>query len=246
MARPAGPTPTERERLAEAIAERLDAPVSALGIIFALIVLAQTTTDVQGPLATTLEVLSWLIWGIFVVEFLARMVVAPSTGRFFRRNWWQLVFLAVPFLRFLRGLQALRFLRVGRAARVVGAAVRTGRTSRQALSGRLGWLGALTVIVVLAGSQLLYVLETFDTYGEALYRTALLAVTGESFPTSAPAARALVVALAVYAVVVFATLAGTVGAYLLEQRAEEATATHRTTPVGRDGQVDRVSPLRSS
>ena len=50
----------------------------------------------------------------FAAEFAARLVVAPEKGRFWRRNWWQLLFLLLPVLRVLRLVRAVRFLRTGR------------------------------------------------------------------------------------------------------------------------------------
>jgi voltage-gated potassium channel len=91
----------ERERLSEQIADRLDKPMTALGVLFLLLVLAETATDPQGVLATTYTVASWGIWPAFVAEFALRAFVAPSPARFWRRNWWQLIFLALPFLRFV-------------------------------------------------------------------------------------------------------------------------------------------------
>lgn len=127
--------PSEREHLAENVAERLDVPM-VLGVVFVLVVLAETTADPSGALGAALEVLGWLLWGAFVLEFVVRLVVAPSTGAFLRRNWWQVVFLAVPFLRFLRVLRVVRVGRVARLVRIASSAVRSTRSARRALSGR--------------------------------------------------------------------------------------------------------------
>lgn len=213
-------TSTERERAAEAIARRLDLPVSVLGVVFVLVVLAQTIAEPGGSLATALDVTSWVLWTIFVAEFVLRLVVAPSTTGFLKRNWWQLLFLAVPFLRFLRVVRLVRVGRVARLVRVVSSAVRSTRTARRALSSRLAWLAALTTIVVLAASQLLYVLDVFDTYGEALGDTALATVAGEPLGPETATARIASVGLALYSVVVFASLAGSIGAFFLERSDE--------------------------
>lgn len=209
--------PAERERTAKELFDRLDGPITALGVIFALIVLADTVARPTGTVATALNVAGWVIWAIFVAEFVLRMIIAPSTWGFLRRYWWQLIFLAVPFLRFARILARLRLARLGR---VVSSAVRTSRTAGAKLSSRVGWLAAVTVIVVLASSQVLYEYARFDSYGDALHAAALATVTGE--PTGSPSAvaRVLEIGLAVYSVVVFASLAGILGAYFLEQRTD--------------------------
>ena len=206
--------PHRRERWADAVAARLDVPMSVLGVVFLLVVLGQTVStdpDVQRWLA----VAGWALWAVFVAEYLLRLHVAPRKGRFLRRTWWQVVFLVVPFLRFLR-LVAL--LRVARAGRVVSSAVRSSRSAGRLLSSRLGWLAALSAIVVLAASQLLYAFGVYPSYGQALYDVALLTVSGEPTGREHGLARVLDVALAAYSVGVFAVLAGSLGAYFLDDR----------------------------
>lgn len=208
----------ERERLAESIADRLDKPMTVLGVIFLLLVLAETVARPRGEVATVYATVSWVIWAAFVGEFVLRMVVAPSTARFLRRNWWQLVFLALPFLRFLRIVARLRLRPLMRGGRVLSSAVRGTRTAGRNLSGRAAWLGATTVIVVLAASQLLFEFAAYDTYADALHDAAYAAVTGQPLTADAGFARVLELVLAVYSVVVFAALAGMLGAYFLERR----------------------------
>lgn len=203
-----------RERWANAFAARLDVPMSVLGVLFLLVVLGQTVATSPG-LQTWLGVAGWLLWAVFVAEYLLRLYVAPDKRRFLRRTWWQVLFLVVPFLRFLR---LVRLLRVARVGRVVSSAVRSSRSAGRLLSSRLGWLAALSAIVVLAGSQLLYALGVYTRYGEALYDVALLTVTGEPTGRDHAAARLLDVVLAVYSVAVFAVLAGSLGAFFLDER----------------------------
>ncbi|MCF6744002.1 hypothetical protein E9529_06885 [Blastococcus sp. KM273128] len=196
------------------LARRLDKPMGALGLVFVLVVLGQSLAR-QPWLTTTLSVVGWVLWAVFVAEFAYRAVSARDRRRFWKRNWWQVVFLAVPFLRFARALVLLRAARVGG---VVSAAVRGSRSAGRLLSGRIGWLGAVTTVVVLATSQLLYVLGAYDSYGTALYDAALATIVGQPLTADGGLARVLDIALATYSVAVFATLAGALGAYYLERR----------------------------
>jgi voltage-gated potassium channel len=210
----------ERERLAEAIAERLDRGMTALGVIFLLLVFADTLAEPGTGLSTFLTWTGWVIWAVFGVEFLARMTVAPSTTRFLKKNWWQALFLVLPFLRFLR---LLRLFRVARGGRVVSSAVRVGRSARQKLAGRVAWLAAITAIVILSSSQLLYEFGGYEDYGRALHDAAHGSITGQPLTDPSGFAGVLGVALAIYSVVVFAGLAAGLGAYFLEQ--------HRDPPI---------------
>ncbi|MGY1916643.1 hypothetical protein [Blastococcus sp. SYSU DS0973] len=234
------PTPGDRpEELPEApdapekegLARRLDKPMGALGLVFVLVVLGQSLAR-EPWLVTTLSVTGWVLWAVFVAEFAHRAITARDKRRFWTRNWWQLVFLAIPFLRFARALSLLRAARVGG---VVSAAVRGSRSAGRLLSGRIGWLGAVTVVVVLGVSQLLYVLGAYDSYVTALYEAALATVSGQPLTADGGLARVLDIVLAVYSVVVFATVAGALGAYYLDRRESERSGAGDRAPAGAPG-----------
>lgn len=219
---------------AERLSRRLDTPMGVLGVVFLLVVLGQVLAT-DAATVSVFSVAGWVLWSVFVGEFVLRAVVARNRGRFWARNWWQLVFLVVPFLRFARVLSLLRLARVGS---VVSAAVRGSRSAGRLLSGRIGWLLAVTAVVVLASSQLLYVLGAYDSYGEALHDAALATITGEPLAAPGVPARVLEVALAVYSVAVFATLAGALGAFFLSPAGAGAPAAGRS-PEGRSSSEER-------
>ena len=219
----AGPAPEEPDPAApekEGLARRLDKPMGALGLVFVLVVLGQSLAR-ENWLVTTLSVVGWVLWAVFVAEFAFRAVTARDRRRFWTRNWWQLLFLALPFLRFARALTLLRAARVGG---VLSAAVRGSRSAGRLLTGRIGWLSAVTVVVVLAVSQLLYVLGVYTSYAAALYDAAMATISGRPLTADTGLARFLDVGLSVYSVAVFATLAGALGAYFLERRAPAPAA----------------------
>lgn len=208
-------TASERWHFAEAVERRLDPAMGMLGIIFALVVVAEAFVQPTGTLGTAVSITGWGLWAVFVIEFLARLVIAPSKTRFLKKNWWQAVFLAFPFLRILRVVRAAR---IARAGRLVSGSLRAGRTAAGALTGRIGWLLAVTSVVILAGSQILFEFGGYDSYGDALFETAMAAVAGEALSADSPLARIFSVGLALYSVAVFASLAAAVGAYFLEGR----------------------------
>jgi voltage-gated potassium channel len=104
---------------------------------------------------------------------------------------------------------------------VLSSAVRSSRTAGRKLSSRLGALGVVTIVVILASSQLLFELGDYGSYGDALDDAALATISGEPFFPEHPALRVVQVVVVAYSVVVFAALAGTVGAYLLERKDDD-------------------------
>ncbi len=199
-----------------------------LGVIFLFVVLGQLLATNPGMIRT-FTVLGWVFWGIFVAEFLLRAYIAGFGRTFWKRNWRQVVFLLVPFLRFFRALQALRLARFARFGGIVSAGVRGSRSAGRLLSSRIGWLAAVTAVVILASSQLLYATGSHGSYADALFEAAMATITGSGLTPTTPFARILQVLLAVYSVAVFATLAGSLGAFFL-RGADPAPGTTGTNP----------------
>jgi voltage-gated potassium channel len=218
--------PTGRERLAAVIEDRLDIPMAVLALLWAGLVAYELVAprDQQGWLA----VAGNIIWGIFVVEFAAKLAVSGRPLRFLRRRWPSVLFLLLPVLRLFRVLRAVRALRVLPTARVLGSSYRTFGTARGLLEGRLAFLVALTFIVLFSGGQLLYLLERghaggIGTLGEALWWSANAAIAGNLLHEPVTlSSRLLSLALTAYAVGVFASVAAALGAFFIESRAERA------------------------
>ena len=221
----------ERLSAAEELARRLDKPMGALGLLFLLVVLGQTVAR-DEVVVDALAVAGWALWLVFVAEFALRAYVARDQRRFWVRNWWQLLFLAMPFLRFLRALRLLRLVRVGG---VLSAAVRGSRSAGRLLSGRVAWLAVVTGVVVLASSQLLVVLGSYESYSVALHDAALATVTGEPLGAEDGFSRVLEVLLAVYSVAVFATLAAALGAYFIRPAEGQRPAAPSSHPPSSTG-----------
>lgn len=208
---PANVSRTKRDP--QEVTERLDAPMAALGVIFLLVVIGEGLARPGSSLKTSLIVAGWAIWALFVAEYLFKLYWAPDRTEFLRRSWWQLLFLILPFLRLLR---VAMLIRAARAGRVVSSVVRASRSARGTLTARIGWLGAITAITVLGSSQLLFEFGDGTSYGDALHDAAFAAITGEPIRENSGFARILELLLAAYSVVVFAALAGSLGAYYLQ------------------------------
>jgi len=207
----------DRDRLARVIEERLSPVMAALGIVFLLVVVGQALAVPGGGVQRTFAVSIWVLWGAFVVEFLVRVAIAPRALTYVKRNWWQVLLLAIPVLSFVRLLIVARLARMGR---LVSSALRGTRSARSRLGGRLGWLLAVHVMVVLGATEVAFQFLPFQTFGEALYRVAMASVSGEPLGMDRGLAQVIDVILATYSVVVFGALAGVLGSFFLERRDE--------------------------
>ncbi len=209
--------PVPRPVLAESIFDRLHPLMWWLAALFVLVIIGDTVVAAESPFATAFTIAGWVIWGIFVADFLVRLVIAPSSTTFLRRNWWQIIFLLLPFLALFRFFMAIRLARAGR---LLSAAVRGTRSAAFSLRSRLATIAAVTVMVVLLSANVLYEFAGIRPYGAALHDAAMATITGELITGNVGVTQILEVLLALYSVVVFATVAGSLGAYFLEKRHE--------------------------
>lgn len=208
--------------------ERLDPLMAYLGIVFALLVAFQLADpDISEAWRRALDVSMWAIWAIFVADFVAKVVVAPRRLRFVRRHWLTVFMLLVPTLRLLRFGALLRIGRALPAARVVSSSYRATGVARQLLRSRAAFLAGVASVVMLAVAQLGWLAErdhdTFPGFEDALIwsATTVIALQGDPNPATS-LGRLVMLAGFVVGLILVATLAGTVGTYLLEERRERA------------------------
>lgn len=217
---------TNRERAAAVLERRLDPLMAVLAVLWAVYLGYELVAPAaQRPVLT---LVSNVVWGLFLVEFIVKLAVSGAPVRFLRRRWPSVLFLLLPALRVLRVVRAVRALRVLPAARVLGASYRAVGTARGLLQGRIAFLLATTGVAIVSGGQLLFVLERgraggVESLGEALWWSANLSISSTLIfePATTPG-RLLALTLSTYALVVFASLAATMGAFFVESRQERA------------------------
>lgn len=226
-----GPDPddevTRRERLAALFERRLDPVMAVLAVVWGVFVAYELVAPASQR--DDLRLVGDIVWGVFLLEFVAKLAISGKPLRFLRRRWPSVLFLALPALRSLRVVSSLRSLRLLPAARIVGSSYRAIGTARTLLGSRLVFLGVTTLAVVVGGAQLLFLLEAggsggADRLGEALWWAANLALSGTyMFEPVTFLGRVVSLLLSGYAIIVFASLAATIGAFFVEQRAEQAS-----------------------
>ncbi|HEX2172714.1 MAG TPA: ion channel [Dehalococcoidia bacterium] len=164
----------------------------------------------------------WVIWSVFVIEYLVMLALARSRAAYVRRHWLDLavIIFSFPVLHDL-----LAFLLLPRLIRLFRIAVITYR-GYQALRlgfGRQGlpYLFAITVFLVFAGGGLLTLIEpeTVPGFADGIWWSIVTVTTvgyGDIAPKT-PAGRLVGILLMLTGVGVVSALAGSVAAHLVEQ-----------------------------
>jgi voltage-gated potassium channel len=222
----------EREQWLHDLDERITPVMAWLGIVFALILVFEiAATDLAPGTRLGLEITTWVIWALFATEFAIRIYVAPHRRRFLRRRWIEVIALLVPVLRIIALLRLASLGRALPAARVLSTGYRATGTAQRLLRSRLGYLAGVGSIVILAVGSMAYLFEegTVDpavsSFPNALMWAfaVVVALQGDPVPSSLGAHLAMLAGFT-FGLVVIASLAGSLGAFLVESGGEKRLA----------------------
>lgn len=225
----------ERFEVLQQLEDWLETPMLVLGFGW----LALFLIELIWGLSPLLEVIGWVIWVIFVLDFTLKFTLAPRKGAYLKNNWLTAISLLLPALRVFRFARVLRVLRTARATRglqLFRVITRTNRGMR-AISASLGRRGfsyivALTLVITLVGAAGMYAFERntpdgggLNDYGSALWWTAMLMTTlGSEYWPQTPEGRVLCFILALYAFAVFGYLTAAIATFFVGRDAEDDEA----------------------
>ncbi|QLQ16879.1 MAG: potassium channel family protein [Micropruina sp.] len=175
--------------------------------------------ELDPVIGATCEVLVWVTWGCFVVDYAVRLMLAPRRLAYAWRNWFDLLVIALPILRPLRLIRLVTVLRV--LNRKATASLR-GQIATYTVVGAalLTFVGALAVLDVERTEPQ----ANITSFGDALWWAATTMTTvgyGDRFPITG-VGRAVAVGLMVGGIGILGTVTAMLASWLVDQVAAEA------------------------
>ncbi len=205
--------------------------VVMIPVLIAPIVLHHLDPGVTGALVTA----DYFIWGIFLLEYLIRLVLAPRRRHFVVHNIPDLIVVAVPMLRPLQIVRSVRVLRLLRLSRLTAVAGVGAEKSKRSLHAR-----ATNYVLLVMGSLILIssvvVLDlerdskaaNIKSIGDALWWSVSTVTTvgyGDRYPVTA-AGRAVAVILMIGGIALLGVITASIAAYFVEQNRGRGKATN--------------------
>ncbi|MFO7525395.1 MAG: ion transporter [Ignavibacteriaceae bacterium] len=219
----------ERRRLLRSVEHILEGPMIFLGFVWLVLLVAELVWGINK----TLEYVTLGIWGIFIIDFVIKLVLAPEKLPFLKQNWLTAISLFIPALRVFRVLRFVRLLRGFRSirlVRIISSFNRSMRSLGKTMQRRaFGYVMVVILIVIFAGAAGMYALENptpgFTSYGLALWWTAMRVITaGNEFNPMTPEGRVLGFIIAVFGYSIFGYVTATFATYFIGRDAEEKDA----------------------
>jgi voltage-gated potassium channel len=216
----------KRYRLLVKISNITELPLIILGFGWLVLLI----TEFIWQLTPFLRSLVNIIWVIFILDFLIKLVITPERWQFLKKNTLTIISLFIPALRIfrffasLRILRSLRVVRSVRVVRVIGSVNRGMRVLGNTLERRaFGYVFILTLIICFVGAAAMWAFEepgTYETYLDAVWWTAMLLTTigSENWPQT-PEGKTIGFLLAVYSLGVLGYFTATLASFFIGQDA---------------------------
>ena len=98
----------ERNTLLKRMEKSAEGPLVFLGFFWLVLVIV----DLIWGLSPVLKTISVVIWIIFIVDFIAKFILAPEKWKYLKKNWLTAISLLVPALRVVRLLKGANLLKI--------------------------------------------------------------------------------------------------------------------------------------
>ncbi|WP_207535575.1 potassium channel family protein [Desertivirga arenae] len=230
----------QRQRLLKSVECFLDGPMVFLGFVWLLLLIIEF---IKG-LTPSLQLISEIIWLVFIVDFLIKFVLAPEKLKFLKSNILTIFSLALPALRLVRFFRVMRLLRFARGSRLIKvvASLNRGMRSLNATMRRRGfaYVVIFTILVILSGAAGMLAFESqvggIQSYSNALWWTTMLIITiGSDYWPQTSEGRALCILLSIYGFAIFGYITATISSFFVGRDAEEKDA-----PLANSHQVETL------
>jgi voltage-gated potassium channel len=208
----------------------VELPLTILALLWLPILVLPLVASLPAGIADTFNAIDYLVWAIFVVEYLVKLYLAPSRRLFFTRHLVDLAVIALPALRPLRALRLLRLLDLARAGVVLVNALRRTREILTHRGLHFVLLAVLGVVLVCSAAELGFEQHahgaTIHNFGDALWWATVTVTTvgyGDEYPVS-PGGRGVAVVLMLVGIGLIGVLTASVASYFIEEKTGQEKA----------------------
>ena len=213
--------------------QRTEWPLAAVAVVFLVVYSVQVLSRPHGAEAHTLWLLGWGAWSLFVVDYVARLLLATDRPRWVLQHFFDLLIVLLPLMRPLRLLRLV--VLVTALQKAVGNAVR-GRILLYTISGvvLLIYVSSLAIL----DTERNHAGATITSFGKAVWWAITTVTTigyGDLYPMTVTG-RVIAVLLMIGGI----TLIGVVTASLASWIVQRVSETDRQIQTATAAQIDEV------
>ena len=210
-------------------------PLAAAALIFLVLFSVEVLARPQGREAHVLWLVDWIIWGVFILDYVVRLCLASNRWRWFFHHLLDFAIVALPLVRPFRLLRLLILIEL--LQRAVGDAFR-GRIVVYTVSG--------VVLLIYTSSLAVFDKErylpraTINSFGKAIWWSITTVTTvgyGDVYPVT-NTGRVIAVLLMIGGISLVGVVTAALASWIIQRVAEEETLNQAAT-------VAHIEELRS-
>jgi voltage-gated potassium channel len=201
-------------------------PLAAAALLFLVLFSVQVLARPQGSDAHVLWLISWIVWGLFIVDYVVRLYLASNRWHWFVQHLLDFAIVALPLVRPLRLLRLLVLIEVLQKA--IGNAFR-GRIVVYTVSGVL--LLIYTSSLAVFDKERFLPGATINSFGKALWWSITTVTTvgyGDVYPVT-NTGRVIAVLLMLGGISLVGVVTAALASWIIERVSEEETAVQTAT-----------------
>ena len=221
-----------RSQLLERFEQATELPLLVLAAAMIPLLVVPIAINLSDTADTALLSADWIIWAVFALELSVRTYLADRRINYLKTHWYDVLIVALPFLRPLRIVRSARALRLLRLGRTFSFFARATSDARRLLRRHgLQYVLLLGLVAILASAGAMYLLErgsggAINDYGTALWWAMSTVTTvgyGDTVPTSAEG-KGVAVFLMLVGISFFGWITANIAAFLVELGGAEGRA----------------------
>jgi len=232
-----------RGRLTQAVwRSYTDIPLTIAAALFLVVYAWEVIADLKPPTDLVPETIMWVIWALFVIDFVMNLILAERKVRWFFTHFHEFLIVALPALRPLRLLRLVTLLAV--LQRGAGRALR-GRVVIYAV-------GASVILVFVASLAELDVERgqpgsRIENFGQALW-WACVTITSVGYGDIAPVTfigRVIAVGVMIAGIALLGTVTATLASFFIDRVADTTKIESDETQAALAELTSEIAQLRA-
>lgn len=189
-------------------------PLVVASLLYLAAYSAQVLVESNPVIDFTTQLVIWLVWGMFLIDYIVRLATATERKKWFWRHSYELIILALPLLRPLRLLRLLSLVNVFH------------RSAGSALRGKVViFAGIFSVLLVYCGALAVFEAErdapdaVIRSFGDSIWWAVVTITTvgyGDMYPVTA-VGKIIAILLIISGIAVIGILTAALASWLIEE-----------------------------